>query len=360
MNKQQMPDTAIQEKTPNTLISLSVAKAVGIIFIVVAHIDQVLGITDALDASILANHLAERLFHVIGHYGVSLFIVSSGFGLTYSLLRKDKRISGEWFTRRITRIYILFWISYAFFIILLGLRPEGIDLSMEEFIVTLLGIQAFFGYWGGHVNGVYWFNTLILSLYVVFPVLFWLLRKGGQWKLLLILIVSLVSGYFILENVSLDAFRYLVVSRAFEFSAGIVLAYIYYRRGELLKQAWRGWVFLGLAAAIFAAYFYLLNSPALIALVLLSGPLLFVGLFALMDYVPARSWLNPAILFLEKHAHALFLFHLPFLPLFKNLISVSRVSFIIVYLVTVTVVAVAAQYAADKIHPLLRKMPGVR
>ncbi|MFH1426041.1 MAG: acyltransferase [Candidatus Kerfeldbacteria bacterium] len=335
--------SASHDKKPAMLLSLSVAKAVGIVLIIVAHTDQVFGFSDSFDTSLFSYHLLERLLHVIGHYGVSLFLVASGFGLTYSLCRKGATVTLGWYLKRFMRIYLLFWVSYAFFIALFSITKGSLGISGREFVFTLLGIQAFFGYWGGHVNGVYWFNTLILSLYAVFPLLFWFLRTPRWWKMALLLAISIGAGIIIIDH-DLQAFRYLFIDRLFEFGSGIALAVLYHARGKLLNTAASGWLFLAAAAAVFAAYLCFLNDAATVALVVLSGPLLFIALFQLVRLVSEASLTARAVILLERYAHALFLFHLPLLSLLWKNVPGPKVEFLLVYATAIAVVSIAGHH----------------
>ncbi|MFH0818533.1 MAG: acyltransferase family protein [Patescibacteria group bacterium] len=101
-------DINLNKQSKNKVLGLSLAKALGIILILTAHINQVVGENGNSRYKIYHNHFIERWLYVLGYYGVSLFIVASGFGLAYSLIIKNERISLSWIYRRFKKIYIYY------------------------------------------------------------------------------------------------------------------------------------------------------------------------------------------------------------------------------------------------------------
>ena len=335
------------------VLGIDAAKFFGIGLIILAHVDQIIGITDRIATDHTAKIL-ERLFHVMGYYGVSLFLVASGFGLALSLLNKQQINWKQWYLKKIGKIYILFWISYAFFLgfFFIGhkfwhaIPPTSI--TFKEFITTLLGIQAYFGYWGGHINAVYWFNTLIISLYAIFPLLFLFLRKFRWWKILLIFVASFIISYLVIGQ-DWKMFIYFFPDRIFEFSFGIMAAYFCFHKKELFSKTLYSILFFILAVIIFIVYFKILGNFMTVSLVLLTGPLLFSGFILLLEKISLQSLIAKVLHTGAQYSHALFLFHLPFFALYATH-TLNRWELILVYIFSVLITTYFGQRLANRIN----------
>lgn len=335
------------------VLGIDAAKFFGIGLIILAHVDQIIGITDRIATGQTAKIL-ERLFHVMGYYGVSLFLVASGFGLALSLLNKQQISWRKWYLRKVGKIYILFWLSYAFFLAFFfighrfwhGIPPTSITLM--EFITTLFGIQVYFGYWGGHINAVYWFNTLIISLYAIFPLLFLFLRKFRAWKIILIFLASFIISYLVISQ-DWKMFIYFFPDRLFEFSFGIMAAHFYFHKKELFAKKIYSLLCFAFAVIIFIVYFNVLGNFMTVFLVLLTGPLLFSGFVFLMEKISLQSFIAKILHTGAQYSHALFLFHLPFFAIWATH-KLTRWEFILVYIFSVIITTYFGQRLANKLH----------
>jgi len=199
---------------------------------------------------------------VYGFTSVNLFLLLSGFVLTYSLLSKaakgarTKWIGFLW--KRLKRVLIPFYISVVIGIGFLYLRNFVFPVMGAAPVYTLIDcvkllfvpfvffdikfLQLF--------NGDYWFVPLILQLYLVFPLLYWGLKKFGPWKLLAGAFIVTVVYRFIaaayLESVPMGVIypaknSYYMFSfflpRLFEFALGMALAYWHFNRANFLDRA---------------------------------------------------------------------------------------------------------------------------
>jgi peptidoglycan/LPS O-acetylase OafA/YrhL len=147
--------------------------------------------------SVVLFHYNTRWF---GWQGVHLFIVLSGFGLTYSCLLKQRQIFWrDWYVKRFERIFPSYWAVVTFtYICLLVLRlffREQFSFSLRQsttqFILDFLLLRNFsYQTMLGYPNDALWFVPLILSLYLVFPYFYRLLieQKQSIWAVLLMAI----------------------------------------------------------------------------------------------------------------------------------------------------------------------------
>jgi peptidoglycan/LPS O-acetylase OafA/YrhL len=151
----------------------------------------------------VAGCAGESLFvglSYLGFHAVAVFLVASGFGLTYSLAGRGNPAGGwkRWYRARVIRLYPMYWLAHLVFLVApFQFKPEPID---YRFWLSLAGdrvypLSSIFYY----ANSAWWYFSLILQLYLVFPFLFRLLQKTGiAWFLILCALETVLSRYLIL------------------------------------------------------------------------------------------------------------------------------------------------------------------
>lgn len=257
-----------------------------------------------------------------GPEGVGVFILFSGFGLTYSLARhKERRPAwGQWYLRRFAKLFPIYWVAHLVFLIspLVSLH-DPVD---YRFVLSFLGdrvypVDKMFFY----LVPAWWFLGLLLELYVVYPLLFRLMQRLGAAKYLaLCIIFTSVTRYLLFGVFEADG-NYVqgafFVGRLWEFAAGMVL-------GKLMAEApdrtiefltsWRG--LLG-GAAIYVlgslAYrpdFLYSFSDGLTAMGL---SVILIHLAKLFEKVPG---LGRSLATAGVYSYGIYLFHQPYVTYF--------------------------------------------
>lgn len=124
----------------------------------------------------------------VGKVCVSLFLLMSGYGLAcqYSKVIAEAKNLKEKFgattkfiAKRYVKFYTGYWLIFLIFV-LLGCVGMGISLESRYETDNILFplVVDFFGFMGYHsYNITWWFNRVILLLYIAFPILFLLIRK---------------------------------------------------------------------------------------------------------------------------------------------------------------------------------------
>src|SRR5262249_52483942 len=187
---------------------------------------------------------------LVGFHAVSVFLVLSGFGLTYSLARTGEPEGGwlGWYRARLLRLFPMYWLAHLVYLVSPFIsRPEPLD---YRFLLSFLGdriypIDMIFFY----ANPALWYFGLLLELYLVFPVLFRLLQKlGVTWFLVLCGLETLISRYLLLYVISASG-NYLLGAffgtRLWEFAAGMALGLLFRRQRAVVEERlFTGWTFL--------------------------------------------------------------------------------------------------------------------
>ena len=158
----------------------------------------------------------------LGAYGVSLFFIVSGAVLMY--MYGDKEIElGTYFKKRFLGIYPMFWLAFALFFVIKWFRYPHFQQGIRRgtILFTLLGID---GQVGIYTPTFYmlgeWFLTVIIVLYVLFPILKKMLLRQPALTFLVFLALTLWSAYHWNDDVlAMDAFFF---HRIPEFLLGMI------------------------------------------------------------------------------------------------------------------------------------------
>jgi peptidoglycan/LPS O-acetylase OafA/YrhL len=122
-----------------------------------------------------------------GDQGVQIFLIVSGFGLTWGLLARG--VSGplpllQFYRRRGARIYPIWWAVHLFALPVLVLAGR-VQLGDVRFILSFLGVRFTTGTLY-YLSPVWWYVGVLVQLYLVFPLLWELLRRYGPLRLFVV------------------------------------------------------------------------------------------------------------------------------------------------------------------------------
>jgi peptidoglycan/LPS O-acetylase OafA/YrhL len=177
------------------------------------------------------------IWNTWGEVGVTIFLVISGFALGYTYWGKQVRLA-PFVLRRIVRIYPVYYFSLIFALILhigfamrdnllfdkpLSILPE---FSYVDFMLALTGLNAFFGKWGGPLVWSSWFIGLIMTMYLLYPLIAQGLKRSPWLCMGLLFSVSFISRIAVADSEIFTGGQnyWFPLNRVFEFGAGVALA----------------------------------------------------------------------------------------------------------------------------------------
>ncbi|MBK7972723.1 MAG: acyltransferase [Deltaproteobacteria bacterium] len=182
-------------------------------------------------------------FTLLGFHAVAVFLVLSGFGLARSLgnVERPSQGWGRWYRRRLLRLFPLYWAAHL--VILLAGPLARLDESLDaRLLVSMSGLRlwpietAWF-----YFNPSFWYFTLLVQLYAVFPLLWRVARRIGPLPFALGGLVvtaavrwSLFAGWAISTHWAEGGW---FAGRMAEFALGIGLGMVH-RRDRLATEAW--------------------------------------------------------------------------------------------------------------------------
>jgi peptidoglycan/LPS O-acetylase OafA/YrhL/lysophospholipase L1-like esterase len=239
--------------TRNELTWLDYSKGTAILWIFLNHVsEQILGFPLVANPSGDWPPFAERLAQLrwmdgfdfgsigwnllryvgwFGDQGVGLFLVLSGFGLTWGLLERREDVPILWsrfYHRRAERVFPLWWTAHFVFMGSWLVVGYGLSVTDPRTYLSLVGLRitpALFYYF----TPAWWYIGLLVQLYLVYPVLWHFVRARGRlW--MLVTTCCIAFGLRLVGLLSFDQFLSywalgaIFVTRLPEFALGIFLA----------------------------------------------------------------------------------------------------------------------------------------
>src|SRR2546422_271670 len=131
----------------------------------------------------------------LGFHAVGVFIILSGWTLMQSTMRRVESgplAWGAWYRARSLRLYPMYWVAHLVYLVSPFMaRLEPVD---DRIVLSLLGlrfidIQMNFMY----LNAAWWYFSMLIQFYLIFPLLFFAARRFGPWRFLLI---ACAAGFF--------------------------------------------------------------------------------------------------------------------------------------------------------------------
>jgi peptidoglycan/LPS O-acetylase OafA/YrhL len=179
------------------LVWLDVGKGLAILYVVYFHFFRTYfehGTLPPNDWSGLAAsamtilRLAWLQISGLGFHAVGVFIILSGWTLMQSTARRAE--SGRmdwpaWYRARFLRLYPMYWVAHLVYLLSpFVARLEPVD---SRIVLSLLGLRFVditmnFMY----LNAAWWYFSMLIQFYLIFPLLFWAAQRLGPWTFLLI------------------------------------------------------------------------------------------------------------------------------------------------------------------------------
>ncbi len=167
------------------------------------------------------------MFSYFGHYGVQIFIFLSGYGL---MMAYHKRKIGwtSFVFKRLTKLYPALIISIVILILIRIFQTNELPnhTILNLYLLKLSFLSNFFPRMGLSVNGPWWFYSMIIQLYFVFPFLLWVYKKTkqlGLWLIVLFSYAAIVLFYDSFLVVDLNIYS-LFIGHLPEFILGMIMA----------------------------------------------------------------------------------------------------------------------------------------
>lgn len=298
-------------------------------------------------------------FSEVGYHAVAVFLVLSGFGLTYSLAKTGDPAGGwlRWYRSRLLRLFPMYWVAHLVYLLVpFQARYEPID---YRFVLSFLGdriwpVDMIFYYF----NPALWYFGLLLQLYLVYPVLFRLLQRLGPAAFLALAALTTLAARYVMLVVWPVNGLYLqgafFLPRLWEFALGMGLGWLY-RKDASRADAWLFWPPAFLAGAVL--YWLGIESYATTASYTFADPLIGTGLTILLAHVARIGdrvpTVGPALATVGAYSYGLYLLHQPFVlyvaAAVRHLPTPSFIAVLVALIAVLTLVAMALEMRVNRL-----------
>ena len=274
----------------------NVLKGLAILLLLCHHLFYVQnGLFD--DIHLYGDHYLVNELGKFSKLCVVLFVFLSGYGLTVQAERKGG-ISNikEFYAHRQKKLLLNYWLIWLIFV---PISYFCFDMTFEKayqhnvefhLVLDILGIHALF--YSGKVlcyNPTWWFMSTVIVLYLLFPLMYKMMKKDSLMLILFTLIVSFLPIPFI------DVIKFNIVA----FSLGMWMVTVKSIPPRTRQGVWLVMLLLLLYAVERNANRYPLIIDCVLALLIA----------ILYQYVNCPKWIKMVMAFLGKHSMNIFLFH---------------------------------------------------
>lgn len=260
----------------------------------------------------------------LGFHAVSVFLVLSGFGLSYSLARPGRPgpAWSEWYRSRLVRLFPMYWVAHLVYLV--SPFQARIDALDYRFALSFLGdrvvpIGTIFYYF----NPALWYFGLLLELYLVYPLLFVALgRLGAARFLLLAAAVTIGARWLLVIAVPVNPAWVqggFFACRLWEFAVGMVAGARWRTQAAPLHAAvFSWWGFLaGGVLYVLGCYSYRALWSYLLTDALI-GTGLTVALAGVARAIAGSPGLGRAVMAVGVSSYGLYLVHQPYVLYFAE------------------------------------------
>jgi peptidoglycan/LPS O-acetylase OafA/YrhL len=303
-----------------------------------------------------------------GEHGVELFLITSGFGLTWGLLAKNgtgQFSLRDFIIRRIGRIYPQWWGAHLLFMGFWLLTGWGLSLTRIDTYLSFLGIRITSGLLY-YFSPAWWYVGLLLQLYLVYPLLWKAMRRWGPiWLLIVSCVIAFLAraAGSLLFTDYLDAWLRgaIFITRLPEFVLGITLAFWMYRDLERLDKRLRA-----PSTLLFAIFCIAISFPLSLTLLGMAFVpfLLGFGLFILFYLVLSKirnqaRWDVTVGKWVGQHSYSLYLIHhsliLILIPVGLAAVKPWTIASILITLTLTVAGAIILEWTTERTSVILKK-----
>ena len=191
----------------------------------------------------------EGVLRNFGFLGVTIFFILSGWGLGHSYLQKGyiQIPYREFLKKRLLRIAPLYYFAILVSVLFYLIKFAGDGSKQQDVLVSFLMkatfLHTFHPRMMANYNSTLWFIGTLFFLYLMFPLLYGMMRKLPGKTLLASLLVAGGSSLIILKSPLNDWHPYLAMggfplTKLGEFAFGVFLAVSLTKQGSAV-QPWK-------------------------------------------------------------------------------------------------------------------------
>lgn len=136
----------------------------------------------------------------LGKVCVALFLFCSGYGLSKQYEQKSIKDDIKFIVKRLLKFYANYWVIFLIFVpisVFMFHRPlsaaygEHVNI-IKRLVLDFMGLQGYLSY-----NITWWFNKLIIILYILFPLLYRIVNYKPWLALIFSMLIVVINPYIV-------------------------------------------------------------------------------------------------------------------------------------------------------------------
>jgi peptidoglycan/LPS O-acetylase OafA/YrhL len=318
----------VNRTTVKRLLWLDVAKGIAILIVVYFHFFKTYFEHGSLPIIASGGLFAAAMTFLgkawlkvsdAGFHAVGAFIILGGWALMEATARRADAgpISwGTWYRARFLRLYPMYWLAHIVYLISpFVARLEPVD---GRIVLSLLGLRFIditmnFMY----LNAAWWYFSMLIQFYLLFPILFWAARKLGPWPFLLIACaIGFLVRYWMLVIHPLHGFWILggcAICRLPEFALGMTLGVWHSRSAARMEKCLLGGAGLLAGLLLYPAAVWLYHNGTTYTFVdLATGGCALLVILGLAGLISRFSNLAKVFALVGSFSYGIYLVHQPY------------------------------------------------
>lgn len=270
-------------------IGLDIIRIIAILIIVTFHF-----------ALIYAPNFVEEYY---GCIGTTIFFMISGYVI--QVQNKDLKSLKQFYKKRFIALFPIFWITFiiAYFIHSIRLNNFTYGGPYWKLIFTLLGVDNYTGFF--HVDSYYivgeWFTTIIMLIYIIYPVLNYLIKKYY-----LETTIVLFSIYYIFSQIPLFDIPHSEDASVFTGTFLFWLGMLCEKYNKVIRSRIFYPIFCSILAIYLVYYKFPVNSLIWRNAV---GICLFIILLSMLKNINSEGTFSKGLIYLSSISYSIYLTH---------------------------------------------------
>ena len=167
--------------------------------------------------------LPLHLFSFLGHYGMPLFVLLSGYGLASKYGREEHLPVWRFVRYHYLKLFKMMIVGFICFTVVDAMTAGSWHYNVAQIVGQLLMINNFYDQPDRNIwPGPFWFFGLMLQLYVVYRLL--LYRRHWGWTVGLMAVCTVAQLFMDPEGENLNYWRYNFMGGMLPFGLGLLFA----------------------------------------------------------------------------------------------------------------------------------------